>query len=323
MFSSFLTRSGVLLVVALSLSACELGKGGTTEQAGAGADETTILPPEGVGEGVPVPTAASADIPKGELEAPELFKTSDKALWDGRPSLGGTWIAHPDVTDPQRVVIRNTENGKSIIAALFRRERDLPGPAFQMSSDAANKLGLLAGQPAVVEVVALKRPEPPKEEEAVPPPATAEAAAAEAEAGAVETTSLEGTEGTEPAAPADDSAEAIAAAATAAIGEETPAAEGAAFDPTAEAAAVAPVKPGKPLPKPFVEIGYFQQEANATAAAERITAAGMTPQVVPATLKGQPAFRVIVGPAATVEDRAKLIADLKAMGFGAAKAVKG
>jgi hypothetical protein len=187
-----------------------------------------------------------------------------------------------------------------------------------MSSDAATKLGLLAGQPANVAVVALKRPEAPKKEEPVPPPASPEAAAAEAEAGAVP-----GTE-TAQASSEDDSAEAIAAAATAAIGVEGTAVEGAeaATTDVGDIAAV-PVRPTKPLPKPSVELGYFQQEANATATAEQITGAGMTPQIVPATIKGQPVWRLIVGPAATVEDRANLISQLKAMGFSAAKAVKG
>jgi hypothetical protein len=72
-----------------------------------------------------------------DVEAPQVFQKTDMGLWDGRPSLGGVWVAHPDVTDPERVIIRNTANGTFVIGALFRRQRDLPGPAFQVSSDAA------------------------------------------------------------------------------------------------------------------------------------------------------------------------------------------
>ncbi|WP_432640445.1 SPOR domain-containing protein [Albidovulum sp.] len=92
-----------------------------------------------------------------EVEAPEVFQLTSKGLWDGRPSLGGTWVAHPDVTDPERVVIRNAANGKSITGALFRLERDNPGPSLQVSSDAAEALGLLAGQPTELSVVALRK----------------------------------------------------------------------------------------------------------------------------------------------------------------------
>src|SRR5699024_8673681 len=64
----------------------------------------------------------------GDIDAPELFARTETGLWDGRPSLGGIWIAHPDVNDPQRVRIRNQSNQKTIVGALFRRERALPGP---------------------------------------------------------------------------------------------------------------------------------------------------------------------------------------------------
>jgi rare lipoprotein A len=94
-------------------------------------------------------------------------------LWDGRPSLGGVWVAHPDATDPERVMIRNTETGSFVIGALFRRERENPGPRFQISSDAAAALDILAGAPTELQVIALRReeapaPEAPIDETAVP-----------------------------------------------------------------------------------------------------------------------------------------------------------
>ena len=48
-----------------------------------------------------------------EIEAPEVFQTTDSALWDGRPSLGGIWVASPEVTDPERVVMFNPATGKA------------------------------------------------------------------------------------------------------------------------------------------------------------------------------------------------------------------
>ena len=94
-----------------------------------------------------------------DVEAPDVFQVTEDGLWDGRPSLGGVWVAHPSATDPERVIIRNEANGRFVIGALFRRERDNPGPALQVSSDAASALGLLAGAPAVLNVTALRREE--------------------------------------------------------------------------------------------------------------------------------------------------------------------
>ncbi|KUJ79281.1 SPOR domain-containing protein [Ruegeria profundi] len=106
------------------------------------------------------------------IEAPDVFNVAEAGLWDGRPSLGGIWVAHPDVTQPERVVIKNTTNNKSVNGALFRRERNLPGPALQLSSAAAEELGILAGAPTKIEVVALRR----KPVEEVPEPEETEVA---------------------------------------------------------------------------------------------------------------------------------------------------
>ncbi|MBP1806367.1 hypothetical protein [Rubellimicrobium aerolatum] len=100
----------------------------------------------------PDPTLAPGDIP-----APEAFHATEPGLWDGRPSLGGLWVAHPDAAQPERVRILNLDTGQSVTGALFRRERDLPGPALQVSSGAAAALGMLAGAPATLDVLALRR----------------------------------------------------------------------------------------------------------------------------------------------------------------------
>ena len=39
-----------------------------------------------------------------DVEAPGVFQVTEAGLWDGRPSLGGVWVAHPDVTEPERVI---------------------------------------------------------------------------------------------------------------------------------------------------------------------------------------------------------------------------
>ncbi len=128
-------------VAATALSGCEKALDGGTEDA-------------------PVARAAtSVRLVDRDVEAPQVFQVSDAALWDGRPSLGGVWVASPDAVDPERVILRNPANGKFVIGALFRRERLNPGPTLQISSDAAAALGILAGQPSKLNVTALRREE--------------------------------------------------------------------------------------------------------------------------------------------------------------------
>lgn len=185
---------------ALALSACVAGTGpGAGPAAGAG------------GSAAPAGAFSAVSVER-DIEAPQVFNLSGKGLWDGRPSLGGVWVAHSSVTDPERVIIRNPKNGKSVVGALFRREREMPGPGLQVSSDAAEALGLLAGQPADLSVVALRREEKP-----VPADATIgaedDAAADVAAADAAGTTDGTAAPATGTATPATAAAVAPAAAA--------------------------------------------------------------------------------------------------------------
>jgi cell division septation protein DedD len=233
-----------------------------------------------------------------DVEAPQVFQKTDMGLWDGRPSLGGVWVAHPDVTDPERVIIRNTANGTFVIGALFRRQRDLPGPAFQVSSDAAVALEMLAGAPAQLNVTALRREEAPVEEDA---PADVEEIAAPAE---IEATALDPVAG---AAAAIDAAEASAAAAEAAP-EASP-------KPESAPKPAAPARPASSLGKPFVQVGIFSVETNARNTATALRQAGMVPTVLAQTSAGKPFWRVVVGPATTASDLSAVLGKIKGMGF--------
>lgn len=145
---------------------------------------------EGSGTGSGTTSAPAVPAKSGtgaDIEAPEVFQTTDSALWDGRPSLGGIWVASPNATDPERVVMFNPATGKSVTGALFRRERDNPGPTLQMSSDAAEALGMLAGQPTQIQVTALRR-EVVKEAAAPEPEIADDADSSEAAATAAATT---------------------------------------------------------------------------------------------------------------------------------------
>ncbi|MGB3406438.1 MAG: SPOR domain-containing protein, partial [Jannaschia sp.] len=144
------------------MSACQ--SGGTGPNAGAATRGASV--------------GTSVQLIERDIEAPEVFQANDRALWDGRPSLGGVWVASPGVKDPERVIIRNEANGKFVIGALFKRERDNPGPSLQLSSDAATALGIIAGQPTTIDVVALRREE--VEEPSAAPAASAPEALADA-----------------------------------------------------------------------------------------------------------------------------------------------
>lgn len=238
----------------------------------------------------------STKLVERDVEAPEVFSATDQGLWDGRPSLGGVWVAHPDVKEPERVIIRNEANGKFVIGALFRRERDLPGPKLQISSDAAAALSILAGAPAPLNVTALRREETAEPEALEAAPTEAETVAAPAE---VSETSLD-----------------PIAAAGAAI-ESAPA------TPVAEAPAPAPQPKPKPssLAKPFVQIGIFSIEANADRAAKQMRSAGVVPTVKKSQINGKPFWRVVVGPAQSRSELSGLIKTIKAEGFSDAYAV--
>ena len=204
-----------------------------------------------------------------DVEAPEVFQTTDSALWDGRPSLGGIWVAAPDVTNPERALMFNPATGKSVTGALFKRERDNPGPRLQLSSDAAEALGILAGQPTEIRVTALRKEEVAEPVEAAAPAdasATTADPAKEGDAAAIASAALAAVDTGKPAdpaaAPASDDA-AGAAAGTAAVA-------GAAADGTAATV------DGKPKRKTWKERraeAKAAREAKKKAAAEAKAAA--------------------------------------------------
>ena len=236
----------------------------------------------------------SVKLVERDIEAPDVFQVTEAGLWDGRPSLGGVWAAHPDVRDPERVIIRNTSNNKFVIGALFRKERDTPGPRVQLSSDAAAALGMIAGQPVNLNVTALRREEV---KQAPPVPTTK--------------TKLEA-----PAAVAEATLDPVKATAEAAIAaaEIKPAAK-----PTAKPTAQPSTASG--LAKPFVQIGIFSVQKNANNTAESMRQAGMIPTVKKQTSQGKTFWRVVVGPATSKAELDGLLKKIKAKGFADAYAV--
>lgn len=245
------------------------------------------------------PIAESGTVIERDVEAPEVFSAKEPGLWDGRPSLGGVWVAHPDVTEPERVIIRNQTNGQFVVGALFRRERDIPGPRLQMSSDAAEALGVLAGAPVDLDVTALRK------EVVTQEPAPAEESIAATDG--ITETSL------------DPIAVAGAAIETA---EPTPA-EAASAASVAEPAApvIQSSLPQSNLEKPFIQIGIFSQEDNANRAAKQMRGAGLVPTIKQQEVGGKPFWRVVVGPTTSASELDTLLNTIKGEGFSDAYAV--
>ena len=252
--------------------------------------------PEATEEGVSSET--SVRLVDRDVEAPQVFQVSDEALWDGRPSLGGVWVASPEAQDPERVILRNPTNGKFVIGALFRRERINPGPTLQISSDAAAALGILAGSPTKINVTALRR-----EEAEAETPDAARPILDENEA--VKTTSLD------PVATASAALDKIDAPAPTAAPVSAAPAQAAPPKPTAKPAAAQPAASGG---KNMIQIGIFSVEANAKRASSTLSKAGIAASVTKGSTQGKTFWRVTAGPAAA-NARDATLSKVKGLGF--------
>ncbi|MCC5971059.1 MAG: SPOR domain-containing protein [Pararhodobacter sp.] len=369
------------LALGMVLGGCAMSlPGGGAQRAGSGVDMLT-------------PTGRSVE---RDTEAPEVFSMEESGLWDGRPSLGGVWVAHPGAESPERVLIRNTQNGETVIGALFRRERDNPGPRFQVSSEAANALGILPGAPTTISVVALRleqiemEPSRPADDVAGTTGATAdEPAQSGTPAGQVEIATLEGEDtprrgflsglfgrgsserAEEPGiaetalAPSEASEAALSEPAVAARPEtqpqpqpqeqaqtqprrgllgifsrrqpepeplsamiplpddESPEATAALTATPTAATTVAPTAAlaASTLDRPFVQIGIFSVESNATNARNQMQSAGLDAEIRRGRANDREFWRVVVGPARDTAARGQALERVRAMGFADAYAV--
>lgn len=280
-------RLAVLLSATTALAACEDGQGfdflkkkETTEVSADGADAT-----------------GDVQTIEREVEAPDVFQANEDGLWDGRPSLGGVWVAYPGVKAPERVVIRNLANNKTVIGALFRRERDNPGPKLQLSSDAAQTLGLIAGQPTKMSVVALRTEAVPVAQPAVSGPSGADTLPAP---DAIEAQTLD---------PIDKAKAALDKA------DAMPAPVAAAPAPKPAPAAAPARKSSSSLSKPYIQIGIFSVKANADNTATSLRGIGILPEVKQGTSQGKKFWRVVVGPSGSSSERATLLKKVKELGF--------
>lgn len=297
-------RLTFILAAAGLVAGCQEGGGMFQKRS---ADAVQGAPSTGAG-GAPTDAAAAATSVKlvdRDVEAPEAFATTDTALWDGRPSLGGVWVASPDAKDPERVILRNTANGKFVIGALFRRERDNPGPKLQISSDAAAALGVLAGQPVKISVTALRRQEAP---------AAPAAAGAKPILDANESVQSQPLGTAAVATAALDRAQAKGATPTAPMPPRAGAAPATAKGTPAKPAAAQPAAAA--ATGGLIQIGIFSVEANATRAVAQLKKAGITADTRKGTAQGKDFWQV------TARGGADTLAKAKTAGFKDAYVLK-
>lgn len=220
-------------------------------------------------DGLSTITSSSSKVVEHEIEAPEIFQMSAEGVWDGRPSLGGVWVAHASAKSAERVIIRDVKSGEFVIGALFRRDPVKSGPSIQISAAAAQGLGAMPGQPVKLDVTALRA------HRAVPKRAN----------------------GSE--APAKD----VVATATDALNE------------------VEATTSLTELRKPFIQLGIFNVEQNAKNTATVVRQVGVVPLIKQQSRDGKPFWRVLVGPANSLQERAILLKTVKSVGFQDAYAV--
>ena len=236
------------------------------------------------------PQETTVTVIEQEVEAPEIFHTVEAGLWDGRPSLGGIWVAHPDTLDPEQVIIRNTANGKFVIGSLFIRERAVPGPRLQVSSDAAVALELLAGQPVDLSVTALR-----KREIELAPATTAEPTVTPIDIADADEVALD---------------EALAGSAAPQI---RPTEEPVTIISSTETTST-PTQ-ASTLEKPFIQLGIFGVEANASNTATAMRLEGIVTTIKEYEANGKTFWRVLVGPTANISERRALLNKVKDKGF--------
>lgn len=237
-----------------------------------------------------------------DIEVPDVFGVTETAIWDGKPSFGGVWVAYPTNIKPERVIITNLSNNDTVVGALFKSEADNPGPKLRLSSDAARELGIVAGEPTELKVVAIRRqpvqldapePAPAPEPTGTPEPVLAAPVVAPVPT-PIETEIL-----------TETLAEAI---------ETAPKPRPQKAEPTAPAATPAPA--GNVPAKPFIQVATLTSEANASTLEKRLSDAGITSLIrLSKTSTGKELYRVLAGPAITADALRELSEKISGLGF--------
>ena len=89
-------------------------------------------------------------------EKPKILDISASVIWDGSQTLGGNWVSHPNIKSPERVLIKNTTNGKSVVGAVFQQTKNPNEGLAAISSDAAKALNISKNDDTKLQLVAIK-----------------------------------------------------------------------------------------------------------------------------------------------------------------------
>ncbi len=140
-------------------------------------------------------SAPGSPINPGLEPDPDEFETTGFAVWDGARTLQGIWVAHPKAREARRVRVINSETGRAVDGALFRRDTRIGGPPILISSEAAAALGLEPDATTKLVIVALKpSTRPSTQVAATEPNATTDQSGAIEESSLAEATPDEGLE---------------------------------------------------------------------------------------------------------------------------------
>ena len=287
----FLRSTFTPVICLIALAGCE---------AGLSLDEPVIL----------APTSDSVETIEIDVSVPEAFSITDLALGDGRPTFGGVWIAYPDIEQPERVRILNSETGKEVIGALYKRERDFPGPKIELSADAAASLGVQAGTPVELTIVALRR----KTVEIV---VEAEVSTEELD----KTTPLRRPSATTTAAPVEKTETEITVAV-----DEIPAVDAPAPTPRVEPVISSSIEEMKLPPvgqnensadgqSTYVQVATLQSKSRADVVVAKLRTAGLNVEIRERQVSDKTLYRIIVGPARSPEALEIMFSTVIELGF--------
>ena len=92
-------------------------------------------------------------------EKPKFLDISATVIWDGSQTLGGNWVSHPNIKSPERVSIKNTTNGKSVVGAVFQQTKNFNKGLAAISSDAAKALSISKNKETEIHIVAVRETE--------------------------------------------------------------------------------------------------------------------------------------------------------------------
>jgi len=183
-------------------------------------------------------------------EKPKILDISTSVIWDGSQTLGGNWVSHPNIKSPERVLIKNITNGKSVVGAVFQQTKNFNKGLAAISSDAAKALNISKNDETKLQLVAIKIIENSKD--------TANG----------NSTSVE-------------------------------------KKPTSNAK----------LTKPFIQVGIFGVENNAVKTGDQMSKLGLQTNTFEFKIKGKTYWRVVAGPATTLENKDNMLNTIKSAGF--------